>query len=190
MDECYISVDVEASGPIPSEYSMLSIGACVVNEKEKQFYAEIKPINGNYIKRALEVCKLSMDELREHGEEPAAAMKKFAAWVNSVSDGKRPVFCSFGTFDWMFVKWYLVKFAEESLFGPNGCDMKSYYASMMGVGFTRARKKLLDKEFKPSRSHTHNALDDALEQAEIFEKFLTYRKGKAQYVKPDGDKSE
>jgi hypothetical protein len=27
--EIFVSVDVEASGPIPGKYSMLSIGACV-----------------------------------------------------------------------------------------------------------------------------------------------------------------
>ena len=27
---CYISVDIETSGPIPGDYSLLSLGACVV----------------------------------------------------------------------------------------------------------------------------------------------------------------
>jgi DNA polymerase III epsilon subunit-like protein len=182
MDECNISIDVEASGPIPGEYSMLSIGACVIGEKERQFYAEIKPLNGMYVKKALEVCRLSMEELKLNGEEPAAAMKRFAAWVRSVSNGKHPTFCSFGTFDWMFVKWYLAKFAGEGLFGPNGCDMKSYYAGMMGVGFGEARKRYIKKAFKISGRHTHNALDDALEQAELFEMFLRFNKNKQRTI--------
>jgi ribonuclease T len=32
--ECLISVDVETSGPIPGDYSMLSLGACVVGGKD------------------------------------------------------------------------------------------------------------------------------------------------------------
>ena len=32
--ECYISVDVEAAGPIPGTYSLLSIGACVVGNPD------------------------------------------------------------------------------------------------------------------------------------------------------------
>lgn len=177
--ECNISVDVEASGPIPGEYSMLSIGACVIGDKDKKFYAELKPINKNFVKRALEVCKLSMEELEARGEEPGAAMRRFEAWLSNVSDNRRVVFCSFGTFDWMFVKWYLIKFTGSGVFGPNGLDMKSYYAGMMGVGFTKARKKLLEQRFKPSTRHTHNALDDALEQSDIFEKFLEFNKGRA-----------
>ena len=41
--EIYISVDVETSGPIPGEYSLLSIGARSVGHPEQNFYSELKP---------------------------------------------------------------------------------------------------------------------------------------------------
>lgn len=174
MEECLISVDVEASGPIPGEYSMLSLGACVVGKRNLRFYVEIKPINKNYLQKAIDVCKLSMQELSLNGEAPGVAMDSFKAWVKEVCGQDHPVFCSFGTFDWMFVKWYLVKFGDPTLFGPNGLDMKSYYSGMMTVGFSGSRKRNMSLLFKPTGKHTHNALDDALEQAEMFEKFLSY----------------
>ena len=62
--ELYISVDVETSGPIPAEFSLLSLGACVVGNTSKTFYAEIKPLNDNFIKQALEVSGLSIEELK------------------------------------------------------------------------------------------------------------------------------
>lgn len=37
-DEVFISVDVETSGPILGEYSLLSIGACLVGGRDKTFY--------------------------------------------------------------------------------------------------------------------------------------------------------
>ena len=40
VKEVYISVDIEAAGPVPGEYSMLSIGATVVGDLEAWFYAE------------------------------------------------------------------------------------------------------------------------------------------------------
>lgn len=43
-----MTVDIEASGPIPGEYSMLSLGACIVGDISKRFYIEIKPINDNF----------------------------------------------------------------------------------------------------------------------------------------------
>jgi ribonuclease T len=45
MVETYISVDVEAAGPIPGDYSMLAIGACMVGNARETFYAELRPIN-------------------------------------------------------------------------------------------------------------------------------------------------
>lgn len=42
--EVFISVDIEASGPIPGEYSLLSIGACMVDNPDESFYAELKPV--------------------------------------------------------------------------------------------------------------------------------------------------
>jgi hypothetical protein len=41
--EIFVSVDVEASGPIPGEYSLLSIGACHVDKPDQnaQYQAEL-----------------------------------------------------------------------------------------------------------------------------------------------------
>jgi hypothetical protein len=41
MDEKYNSVDIEAAGPIPPTYSMLSLGACVVGDEQTTFYTEL-----------------------------------------------------------------------------------------------------------------------------------------------------
>jgi ribonuclease T len=35
--EVFISVDVETAGPIPGEYSLLSIGACRVDDDTEAF---------------------------------------------------------------------------------------------------------------------------------------------------------
>ena len=44
MREKYVSVDIEASGPIPGEYSMLAIGACLVDDDAATFSATLKPL--------------------------------------------------------------------------------------------------------------------------------------------------
>ncbi len=169
--ERYISVDFEGSGPIPGEYSMLSVGACVVGDVKKRFYAELKPLNSRYVAEALRVCRLSMSRLKRDGKEPRKAMDAFARWVARVSEGLTPIFCSWSTADWLFVKWYLVRFGHPKTFSHSGLEMKSYYAGMMNVGFGRATKRHLPRELMP-RKHTHNALDDAIEQAELYEKMF------------------
>ena len=61
--EIFISVDVEASGPIPGEFSLLSIGACCVDDESQSFSCDIKPVNRNADPKALEVSGLSLDKL-------------------------------------------------------------------------------------------------------------------------------
>jgi len=171
--EKYISVDVETSGPIPGEFSMLSLGACIVGETYKNFYVKLKPLNDNFTKRAIEVSGLSIEELKEKGTEPKEAMRKFKEWVEKASGDARPVFVGFNaTFDWMFTHWYFMKFLGRDPFGISGLDVKAYYMGMKNCNWSETIKKKVRSEFPSKRKHTHNALDDAIEQAEIFEKML------------------
>jgi len=171
--EFYISVDIEASGPIPGEFSMLSLGACAVGHEDKSFYCEIKPLNDSFIKTALDVTGLSMEELKTNGEQPAQAMARFAGWVEQVSGDQRPVFVGFNaTFDWSFTHWYFMKFLGRDPFGISGLDIKAYYMGMQKVAWGETTKKRVRSFFPSTQKHTHNALDDAREQAEIFEGML------------------
>ena len=172
--ERYMSIDVEASGPIPGEYSMLSIGACIVGDTGKRFYIELKPLNGNYLRSALKVCGLSMETLTRKGAKPQEAIDRFAGWVKGATKGATPVFCCWSTMDWLFMKWYMVRFGHPELFSHSACEMKSYYTGMMGCAFGRARKKYLPDYLLPKKKHTHNALDDALEQAELYSNMFEF----------------
>jgi hypothetical protein len=184
MDEVYISVDAEMSGPAPGIYSMLSIGATVVGRKEDTFYAELKPLNMNFVPEALAVAGFSLKELDKSGRDPKEAINSFATWVQAVSGDKKAVFVSFGTSDWLFVKWYLVNFGHADLFGPNSVDMKSYYMGMEDVDWRSTKKDRIKKELlRSDNKHTHNALDDAKEQADIFSNFLKYNAGRSERTK-------
>lgn len=174
--EIYISVDVEASGPIPGEFSMLSLGACVAGNTRDTFYAELKPLNDNFDKRALEVSGLSMSELKVKGEKPAEAMGRFEKWIKEMSGDNKPVFVAFNaTFDWSFSHWYFVRFLGRDPFGISGLDIKAYYMGMKKTQWRETAKKQVRAKFPSKQRHTHNALDDAIEQAEIFEKMLSSR---------------
>lgn len=169
-EEIYISVDIEASGPIPGEYSMLSIGACVVSNTKKNFYVELKPLSEKYVQQALEVSKFSLSDLKLKGTEPAQAMRTFADWINQVAVEKKPVFVGFNaTFDWSFVNYYFHKFFGKNPFGISGLDIKAYYMGMKKCSWSDTIKKKVRADFPSKTQHTHNALDDAIEQAEIFE---------------------
>lgn len=171
--EIYISVDIEASGPIPGEFSLLSIGACVVNQTSQTFYAELKPLNKNFIKQAMEVNHLSLEKLKVEGEAPAQAMARFSQWIKAVSGENRPVFVGFNaTFDWSFTHWYFIKFLGRDPFGISGLDIKAYFMAKHHLSWRETIKKKVRSLYPPKTAHTHNALDDAQEQAEIFAQML------------------
>lgn len=171
--EIYISVDIEASGQFPGDFSMLSIGACVVGEKSKTFYIELQPINENFVAENVAVTGLSFEKLKMNGEEPVAAMQKFEKWIMQVSGGANPVLVAFNaSFDWMFVDWYFRKFLGRNPFGLGGVDVKAYFMGMENVGWSGTKKRYVYEKFPTDYPHTHNALDDALEQADVFEKML------------------
>lgn len=173
MEEIYISVDVETSGSIPGEFSMLSLGACVVGNSNKTFYVELKPLNGNFQEKAMEVNGLSMDKLKIQGEKLAEAMARFETWIKEIVGENRAVFVGFNaTFDWSFTHWYFMKFLGRDPFGISGLDIKAYFMGMQKVKWGGTTKKHVRKIFPSTQKHTHNAVEDAVEQAEIFKKML------------------
>ena len=93
LPEVYISVDVETAGPNPNRYSMISIGACLVDDLERSFYIELKPLSEAFVESSLAVSGLSMETLAAEGVDSATAMQQFADWVAEVAPaGTSPVF--------------------------------------------------------------------------------------------------
>ena len=119
MDEAWISVDIEASGPTPSTGSMIAIGACLVEQPSVQFEATIAPIPGlPWSDEAERVHRLSRERLAVDGTTPENAMHSLVDWVEAVAAGRKPVFVGFNApFDWMFVADYLWRFAAATRSG-------------------------------------------------------------------------
>jgi DNA polymerase III epsilon subunit-like protein len=175
QEEAYVSVDIEASGPIPGDYSLLAIGACLVDEPDQTFYRELKPMSDRFVADALAVSHLSLDDLKRRGADPAQSMRDFSRWVQKATSARRPVFVGFNAgFDWAFINWYFHHFMVENPFGISALDIKSYYMGLAGTSWEATRSSQIPAEYRdPDRSeHTHNALQDALEQAAMFARML------------------
>lgn len=168
--EIFVSVDIEASGPIPGKYSMLSIGACVVSDVDAQFSCYIKPISDDVVPEAMEVTGLSLEKLRADGLEPADAMSRFKAWIDSLaSDGETVVFVGFNaSFDWGFVNFYFHQFLGENPFGIAALDIKSMYFGASDCAWKMTRSSEIAKVVNPATVGDHDALHDAIYQAELF----------------------
>lgn len=174
--ECFISVDVETSGPIPPDFSLLSIGACAVASARDAvnaatFYCTVKPLAGaGSDPAALKVTGLSLDDLARTGKEPAEAMLSFEEWVTATASEFSPVFVGLNAaFDWSFINYYFHRFLGRNPFGFSALDIKSMYLGATGCSWADTRSSQMSKALGLRHGKmSHQALDDALAQAELF----------------------
>jgi ribonuclease T len=175
LGETFISVDIETSGQIPSQYSILSIGACTVDAPESEtLYVELQPLDDLFEPEAMAINGLSLKELRETGLEPGEAMKRFEEWVGSVvPPGNRAVFAAFNApFDWSFVNDYFQRFLRRNPFGHSALDMKAFYMGLTGLSWSETSLRYIVKRYGVEFTLSHNALRDAQDQAHLFSRML------------------
>jgi DNA polymerase III epsilon subunit-like protein len=168
--EVFISVDVETAGPIPGEYSLLSIGACLVTSPEATFECQLKPTTMNADPAAIEVSGLSLADLAANGLEPVEAMSRFEDWIRAhVRPKEEPVFVGFNApFDWSFVNYYFHRFLGRNPFGFTALDIKALYMGATGCSWADTRSSRMADRLDPKLNGDHDALHDAVYQAELF----------------------
>jgi len=179
--DLYISGDVETDGPIPGPYSMLSFGLCVVATFDGRSFERVahrpafsrllRPTSEDFQPEALAVNGLDRERLLVEGSDPAAAMRAAAAWVREQSEGRRPVLVAYPVaFDWSWLYWYFERYAPGgSPFGHSSClDIRTLFLAAAGTVFDDSGKDDMPDVLRPSAPHTHDALDDAIEQGELF----------------------
>jgi DNA polymerase III epsilon subunit-like protein len=173
--EHFISVDIEAAGPIPGEYSMLSLGACSVDNTGQSFLLEFQPINLNSDPNALKVAGISLEELQLRGVPPAIAMEQFRAWIEeTVGSQGTPVFVGFNApFDWSFVNYYFHRFLGSNPFGFAGLDIKAFYMGKYGTQWRDTKSSKIAAALHIPEQGDHNALHDAVYQARLFQAMLS-----------------
>ena len=174
MDEIYISTDVETDGPIPGPNSLLSLGSAAFRADGKMldtFSVNLLTLPGAVPNpKTMEFWELHpkiWEMCRRDPQPPQEAMPRYADWLKSLPGS--PVFVGYPlAFDFMFIYWYLIRFAGESPFGYNGIDVRTYAMSMLKRKYRRTGKKEMPERWFSEHPHTHNALDDAIEQGELF----------------------
>lgn len=170
----YISVDVETSGPEPSGYALLSIGACQVADERQRFYAELQPDRTGASSEALAVSRLSMKDLARDGLPAGEAIRQFADWLESIVPGEKcPIFVAFNAaFDWMFVNDYFLRYLGRNPFGHSALDIKAYYMGMRGVPWAETSYHRVSTYYHERDRLLHHALEDALDQSHLFNRML------------------
>lgn len=205
MTEIYFSVDIETDGDAPGISSMLSLGAVAMYP---QSHSPTMPVHSTFYRtlRRLPEARPSNStmewwdqfpkqwaETRAGAIDPKKAMEELEEWVQTVLadmaekgiSAPTPIFLAGPIgFDFSFVYYYMHRFLGRCIFGHNGVDLRSVAMGILGLGY-RHKKEQLPEEWNTTLPHTHNALEDAEEQADRFRLMMSWRS--RMYLRRRGD---
>lgn len=183
----YLSIDVEASGPFPGLFSLVSIGAVVVKangdgdwevDEGQTFYQELKPLpDAGELEAATNIHGLTREYLEKNADDPAQVMEAFAKFLEKlVRRHKKVVPAAWpASFDSPFVGWYLQYFLDENPLGWSCFDIPSF-----GMGLFQCHRNALRNLMKRAgiefgkNPDPHNALADAVDQGHTLARLLNY----------------
>jgi hypothetical protein len=182
MQEIYVSTDVEADGPIPGPHSMISFGSAAFTAEGalvSTFSANLELLEGATGHPETMAWWSKHQEAwaraRRALQTPAVAMQKYVAWLKELPG--KPVFVGYPVaYDFLFVYWYLIRFVGESPFSHSALDIKTYAMAVLGLPYWESTKSNMPKRWFSGSPHMHVALDDAIEQGQLFCKMLAERR--------------
>lgn len=123
--QVWIMVDIETSGPHIGTHSMTELGAAAGSVKDGvvgTFEALVKPIGTKAV-----ASRDSFEKAKKDGEDPKAAMKRFAAWSAPLLKKKALFVARPAAFDWPWIVWYAWTFLGENPFGFKSVCASSWF---------------------------------------------------------------
>jgi hypothetical protein len=173
--ELYISTDIEANGPCPGLFSMLSFGMAAFTV-EKQlvgtFSRNLELLPGATLDdRTMAWWGLAENaeayrRSREGLSAPRTAMLECKTWLETMRRFGKPIICGAPSgFDFTFIYYYFQRELGESPVGFASLDLRTYAAAVMKRQYRQVGKRQYPQEWiDDGLPHTHVALDDAIEQ--------------------------
>jgi hypothetical protein len=190
--EFYVSVDVEADGPIPGDCNMVSVGASVCGAtltddngfrrvRGSTFYRELRTEFPGDQRTREWLAGQGFEVNGPAAIDPDAAMLHFKGWVEGQAReiGARPVYVAYPlSFDWSFTHWYFehyLGFKSDPFGFSNALDIKTALSIKSGRALLGSTKKNMPRAVKNIETpHTHNAKDDAVGQGELFANLMEW----------------
>jgi hypothetical protein len=176
MTETYISTDIETDGPIPGPSSMLSLGSAAFDSNGVclgTFAVNLEALPGASpdpdTAKWWATQPEAWDACRKDLVDPTEAMQQYCAWLATLPG--KPVFVAYPAgFDFLFVYWYLIKFAGQSPFSFSAVDIKTFAFALLDQPYRNIGKRSMPKRWmdQVQTRHTHVALDDAMGQGQLF----------------------
>lgn len=178
----YFSIDIETLGSVAGIHSMISLG-CVAFRPEGEilatYTANLRPLTDLQIDPAtVEWWKQFPEAFEESTHDARGAeevLKEFDAWVRQTAGNASATACCWPNWDFGFVHYYLHRFAPVNrsetscgcVFTHRCLCIRTLVTAALGLPFRGFGKREIPKEWFGGVGHSHNALEDALEQAHL-----------------------
>lgn len=169
MSEIYLATAIETDGPVPGRCSMLSL-ASAAYQRDKTLVStfsvnleELPGAEGDAETRAWWKSKPEAWAVCRHEPEAVGdAMREYAHWLVHLPG--TPVFVGYpAATPFMFVNWYLQKYAGRNPFGRGALDLRTMAMVLLGRPYHQAKmRNMPDAWLNDSPPRTYVALDDAM----------------------------
>lgn len=179
MSRIYFSVDIETNGLAPGINSMISLGVAAIDmdtgEIHGGFKRNLRPEPLLYVDEDTMKWWSGFPEAYKRATElamlPMQALLDLRNWISAFKQ-ERPVAAAWKPgFDLAFLRYYEIKYLSGMIFGcaGSGLDIKTVAALALGQRFEDTQIGTVPDWMKgPSAGeHTHDALQDAIEQAHV-----------------------
>lgn len=187
----YISVDIETDGVVAGRNNMLSLGAAAIDmdcgQITSSFQVNIETIGDLHpdpdTMRWWQQFPEAFVSARMNAVGPKLAIYGFVNWIEHVMGTRSLIFGWNPVMDLGMIKYYVHRFhpagadlVTHGVFGKRamGLDMKTLAATVLGRPYSEMKMSTvpnslrLDESGELMKPHSHNAQEDAIEQALIF----------------------
>lgn len=182
----YLSIDVEADGPIPGPFSMLQFGVAAFDLTSDTPRTPIETFKANLeLLPDASQCpdtmawwnkgrnKAAYANTRIDVGNPTDVMPEFLQWCGRLP-GKLTLIGYPVTYDFMWLYWYCVNFGglppgKKPPFSHSGLDIKTLASWIRKAPYREMGKRSMPKSwFEGAPRHSHDALEDAIGQGVLF----------------------
>jgi len=153
----HVVLDVEADGPCPSLYNMISFGLVSVSNPELYFRGEVAPILDHAgLAEARAIVGVSFEQQKTF-QAPEEVMVAARTWLMDLAGGRRIIIWSDNpAFDWQYWNWYCHRYLGENPAGFSARRIGDLDAGRRGEPLnTNAWKR------RRETPHSHDPVDDA-----------------------------
>lgn len=191
MSKIYFSVDIETDGVVAGRNNMLSLGACAIDMETGNIVATFKQNLSLVPDLIVDADTMNWWKLhpeayqaaRKDALPPSRVMDEFVMWVLNYSTPDSIIFAWKPVMDLAFVRYYVHRFHSRgeyltihSIFGRQGfgLDQKTLAALTLRQEYRKTKMDSLPDSVRLNdkneviEQHSHDALEDAMEQAHIF----------------------